>query len=152
MVSSHRHSGCPFGESCHFLHYVHRCYNVVAQMMNLAPTPPPPRNILGLPSNSNGSNSSGTHDNLRAMGPGPGRMGNWMEPHAARPASSFGASCTAKISVDVADHGGQLGAGAGEPSPVPRVLLKLEEDVQNDVVGELREQGSGHWISNLSEK
>ena len=56
------------------------------------------------------------------------------------------------LPADVSDHGGELGAGAGEPSPVPRVLLELEEDVQNDVVGELREQGSGHRISNLSEK
>ncbi|KAM1609427.1 hypothetical protein ACFXTN_019974 [Malus domestica] len=80
------------------------------------------------------------------MGPGPGHMGNWMEPHAARPASSFGASSTAKSSV--ADHGRELGAGTGEPSPIPRVLLELEEDVQNDVIEKLREQGSGHQITN----
>ncbi|RXH71664.1 hypothetical protein DVH24_025165 [Malus domestica] len=60
-----------------------------------------------------------------------------MEPHAARPSFSFGASSTAKSNV--VDHGGKLGAGTGEPSPVPRVLLELDEDVQNDVVGELRE-------------
>ncbi|KAM1067833.1 hypothetical protein ACFX2J_022782 [Malus domestica] len=77
------------------------------------------------------------------MGPGPGRMG-WMEPHAACPASSFGASSTVKSSV--ANHGGDLGASAGESSPVPRVLFELDEDVQNDVVGELREQGSGYRI------
>ncbi|KAM1634772.1 hypothetical protein ACFX1X_012995 [Malus domestica] len=76
------------------------------------------------------------------MGPGPGRMG-WMEPHAACPAPSFGASSTAKSSV--ADHGGDL--GAGEQSPVPRVLLELDEDIQNDVVGELREQGFGYRIT-----
>ncbi|TQD71583.1 hypothetical protein C1H46_042885 [Malus baccata] len=39
------------------------------------------------------------------MGPGAGRM-VWMEPHVACPASSFGASSTAKSSV--ADHGGDL--------------------------------------------
>ncbi|KAM1101333.1 hypothetical protein ACFX13_007838 [Malus domestica] len=116
--------GYKFGDKCHFAHGEWELGKPLAQ----------------------------THDDPRAMGPGPGRMGNWMKPHAARPTSSFGASSTAKISVDVADHGGELGAGAGEPSPVPRVLLKLEEDVQNDVVGELREQGSGHRISNLSEK
>ncbi|KAK3000338.1 hypothetical protein RJ639_021384 [Escallonia herrerae] len=32
-------AGCPFGESCHFLHYVPGGYNAVAQMMNLAPAP-----------------------------------------------------------------------------------------------------------------
>ncbi|KAM1156680.1 hypothetical protein ACFX2B_027144 [Malus domestica] len=78
------------------------------------------------------------------MGPGLGRMG-WMEPHAACPASGFGASSTAKSSV--ADHGGDLGAGAGEQSPVPRVILELDEDIQNDVVGELREQGFGYQIT-----
>ncbi|CAN6562703.1 unnamed protein product [Malus baccata var. baccata] len=67
-----------------------------------------------------------------------------MEPHAACPASSFGASSTAKSSVT--DHGGDIGAGAGEPSLVPRVL-ELDEDVQNDIVGELREQGSGYRIT-----
>ena len=56
------------------------------------------------------------------------------------------------LPADVSDHGGELGAGAGEPSPVPRVLLELEEDVQKYIVGELREQGSGHRNSNLSEK
>ncbi|KAM3288765.1 zinc finger CCCH domain-containing protein 14 [Capsicum chacoense] len=32
-------AGCPFGESCHFLHYVPGGYNAVAQMMNLGPAP-----------------------------------------------------------------------------------------------------------------
>ncbi|KAM1264983.1 hypothetical protein EV1_034560 [Malus domestica] len=32
------------------------------------------------------------------------------------------------LPTDVLDHGGELGAGAGEPSPVPRVLLELEDD------------------------
>ncbi|CAN6678131.1 unnamed protein product [Malus baccata var. baccata] len=68
-----------------------------------------------------------------------------MEPHAACHASSFGASSTVKSNV--ADHGGDLGAAAGEPSPVLWVLIELDEDVQNDVVGELREQGSGYWIT-----
>ncbi|VFQ73951.1 unnamed protein product [Cuscuta campestris] len=32
-------AGCPFGENCHFLHYVPGGYNAVAQIMNLAPAP-----------------------------------------------------------------------------------------------------------------
>ncbi|XP_055801512.1 zinc finger CCCH domain-containing protein 14-like isoform X2 [Solanum dulcamara] len=41
-------AGCPFGENCHFLHYVPGGYNAVAKMMNIAPSPasrnaaPPP--------------------------------------------------------------------------------------------------------------
>ncbi|KAI4300695.1 hypothetical protein L6164_034042 [Bauhinia variegata] len=52
-------AGCPFGESCHFLHYVPGGYNAVAQMMNLAPTvPPASRNIAAPPPVPNGSASS----------------------------------------------------------------------------------------------
>ncbi|XP_027365831.1 zinc finger CCCH domain-containing protein 14-like isoform X2 [Abrus precatorius] len=49
-------AGCPFGESCHFLHYVPGGYNAVAQMMNLKPVAPPPsRNIAAPPPVPNGS-------------------------------------------------------------------------------------------------
>ncbi|XP_073052196.1 zinc finger CCCH domain-containing protein 52-like [Primulina eburnea] len=34
-------AGCPFGENCHFLHYVPGGYNAVAKMMNLEPAPTP---------------------------------------------------------------------------------------------------------------
>ncbi|GMH10286.1 hypothetical protein Nepgr_012127 [Nepenthes gracilis] len=46
-------SGCPFGETCHFLHYVPGGYKAVTQMMNLgSPTAPPPapRTAAGPPS------------------------------------------------------------------------------------------------------
>ncbi|KAJ8570491.1 hypothetical protein K7X08_037463 [Anisodus acutangulus] len=46
-------TGCPYGESCHFLHYVPGGYNAVAQMMKLAPTPSL-RNAAA-PPNSNGN-------------------------------------------------------------------------------------------------
>ncbi|KAM3339661.1 zinc finger CCCH domain-containing protein 14 [Capsicum galapagoense] len=46
-------AGCPFGESCHFLHYVPGGYNAVAQMMKLAPAPSL-RNAAA-PPNSNGN-------------------------------------------------------------------------------------------------
>ncbi|KAI4348770.1 hypothetical protein L6164_009451 [Bauhinia variegata] len=49
-------AGCPFGEACHFLHYVPGGYNAVAQMMNLAPAvPPASRNIAAPPPVPNGS-------------------------------------------------------------------------------------------------
>ncbi|XP_073283640.1 zinc finger CCCH domain-containing protein 14-like [Primulina huaijiensis] len=34
-------AGCPYGENCHFLHYVPGGYNAVAKMMNLEPAPAP---------------------------------------------------------------------------------------------------------------
>ncbi|XP_059295830.1 zinc finger CCCH domain-containing protein 14-like [Lycium ferocissimum] len=46
-------AGCPFGESCHFLHYVPGGYNAVAQMMNLGPAPGS-RNVAAPPM-SNGN-------------------------------------------------------------------------------------------------
>lgn len=51
-------SGCPFGEACHFLHYVPGGIKVVSQMMNVAgnPTlPQPARNSAAPPSFPDGS-------------------------------------------------------------------------------------------------
>lgn len=43
-------AGCPFGENCHFLHYVPGGYKSVAQAMNLTPAlPPVSRNIAPPP-------------------------------------------------------------------------------------------------------
>ncbi|KAK2400692.1 KH domain-containing protein / zinc finger (CCCH type) family protein [Trifolium repens] len=51
-------AGCPFGEGCHFLHYVPGGYNAVAQMMNLK-SAAPPRNVPAPPPVSN--NGSAPH-------------------------------------------------------------------------------------------
>ncbi|KAF9588478.1 hypothetical protein IFM89_010504 [Coptis chinensis] len=51
-------TGCPFGEGCHFLHYVPDGINAVAQMTNLGGNhshPPASRNAMGPPSIPNGS-------------------------------------------------------------------------------------------------
>ncbi|XP_027350856.1 zinc finger CCCH domain-containing protein 31 isoform X1 [Abrus precatorius] len=49
-------AGCPFGEGCHFLHFVPGGYNAVAQMMNLTPAAPPAsRNVAAPPPVPNGS-------------------------------------------------------------------------------------------------
>lgn len=42
-------AGCPFGESCHFLHNVPGGYNAVAQMMSLTPAAPPASRNMGAP-------------------------------------------------------------------------------------------------------
>ncbi|KAJ0965033.1 hypothetical protein J5N97_026171 [Dioscorea zingiberensis] len=48
-------SGCPFGEGCHFLHYVPGGYNAVAQMTTIGnPALAPPRNLMGPPSMPDG--------------------------------------------------------------------------------------------------
>lgn len=55
-------AGCPFGDSCHFLHYVPGGYKAVAQIMNLPTlTSTPTRNVtapLPPPTMSNGNSGS----------------------------------------------------------------------------------------------
>lgn len=54
-------AGCPFGESCHFLHYVPGGYNAVSQMMNLGPVSSPvSRNVAPPPVVRNGAPTPGT--------------------------------------------------------------------------------------------
>lgn len=55
-------SGCPFGEGCHFLHYVPGGFKAVSQMLNIGPNPagpPPPRPSAIPPSFPNGSSPPG---------------------------------------------------------------------------------------------
>lgn len=139
-------SGCPFGENCHFLHYVPGGYNAVAHMMNLAPAPSPtPRAPAGSHPAQNGSGPGNvktkvcnkyktaegckfgdkchfahgewelgkaiapSHEDPR--GPIPGRYGGRVEQPMSGPAASFGASATAKISVDASLAGAVIGKG-----------------------------------------
>ncbi|KAK3003868.1 hypothetical protein RJ639_019208 [Escallonia herrerae] len=134
-------AGCPFGESCHFLHHVPGGYNAVAQMMNLAPAPAS-RNMTAqsIPNGSSaptaktrmcnkyntaegckfgdkchfahgewelGKPVALTHEDPRMGGAFPGRFGGRME----APPPSFGASATAKISVDASLAGAIIGKG-----------------------------------------
>ncbi|KAL8213785.1 hypothetical protein R6Q57_003234 [Mikania cordata] len=125
--------GCPFGENCHFLHYFPGGYNAVAQLMNLPPIPTAPTTIQnGLPSNAttksklckkyataegckfgdqchfaHGDHELGKPINEDPRAPPP--------PSARHPpqgaAASFGASATAKISVDASLTGAIIGHG-----------------------------------------
>ncbi|KAL2464782.1 Zinc finger CCCH domain-containing protein 52 [Forsythia ovata] len=135
-------AGCPFGESCHFLHYVPGGYNAVAHMMNLAPAP---TRTTGPSPMSNGSAPTAlktkicnkfntaegckfgdkchfahgewelgkpialSQEDPRSVGPIPSRFGGRMDP--PMPAGSFGASATAKISVDASLAGAIIGKG-----------------------------------------
>ncbi|XP_022966408.1 zinc finger CCCH domain-containing protein 31-like [Cucurbita maxima] len=142
-------AGCPFGESCHFLHHVPGGYNVVAQMMNLPPVGShPSRNMAAPPLVTNGGSSAPSqvktrmcnkyntaegckfgdkcnfahgewelgrppsHDNPHSMGGHMvGRMGGRMDLPQPGPAASFGASATAKISIDASLAGAIIGKG-----------------------------------------
>lgn len=145
-------SGCPFGEGCHFLHYVPGGFKAVSQMLNLGSTPAhppaPPRNSGVPPSFPDGSSppavksrlcnkynsaegckfgdkchfahgewelgrpTAPSYEDPRAMGgPMHGRMGGRVEPPAQSlgAAASFGASATAKISIDAKLAGAIIG-------------------------------------------
>lgn len=75
--------GCKFGEKCHFAHGEWE---------------------LGKP-------LAPSHDDLRAMGHIPNRLPSRMEAAPSGPAASFGASATAKISVDASLAGAIIGKG-----------------------------------------
>ncbi|OVA09744.1 zinc finger protein [Macleaya cordata] len=169
-------AGCPFGEGCHFLHYVPGGINAVAQMTNLggnqaAPPPPFPRNqVVSQPPmhHQNGSSLAGAktricnkfnsaegckfgdkchfahserelgrggapthaHEDPRAMGPPhmamtggrfPGRMEPPPPPPGLAAAASFGASATAKISVDASLAGAIIGKGGVNSKQICRI-------------------------------
>lgn len=143
-------SGCPFGEGCHFLHYVPGGFKAVSQMLNLGGTPalpPSNRNSAVPPSFPDGSSppavktrlcnkyntaegckfgdkchfahgewelgrpTAPSYDDPRPMGPMSGRMGGRVEPppQSLGAAASFGASATAKISIDAKLAGAIIG-------------------------------------------
>lgn len=149
-------AGCPFGEGCHFLHYVPGGYSAVAQMTNLGNPvvhAPPTRGPMapqipdshGPPASAvktrmcnkfntaegckfgdkchfaHGERELGkpflpSHDVPMGGAPpmGPGRMAGRMEPPPPvgfGAAASFGASATAKISVDASLAGAIIGKG-----------------------------------------
>ncbi|KVH90869.1 zinc finger CCCH domain-containing protein 14-like [Cynara cardunculus var. scolymus] len=147
-------SGCPFGEGCHFLHYVPGGLKAVTQMTGGNPALPPTiRNPVVPPSFPDGSSPPAVksrlcnkyntaegcrfgdkchfahgewelgkptvpshHEDPRAMGPAPGsRFGGGgarmdLNPAANNvAAASFGASATAKISVNASLAGAIIG-------------------------------------------
>ncbi|XP_058073414.1 zinc finger CCCH domain-containing protein 14 [Magnolia sinica] len=153
-------AGCPFGESCHFLHYVPGGITAVAQMTNLGnpALPPASRNPMvpsAIPDGSgpptvktrmcnkyntaegckfgdkchfaHGEREIGkpiipSHDD-RPMAPMMGRMAGRIEPPppGLAAAASFGASATAKISVDASLAGAIIGKGGVNSKQIVRL-------------------------------
>lgn len=124
--------GCPFGESCHFLHFFPGGYNAVAQLMNLPPISTAPATTQNGPTSAVksklcnrystpegckfgdqcnfahgdwelGKAVAPTHEDPRTLGPIQSR------PAPQSTAASFGASATAKISVDASLAGAIIG-------------------------------------------
>ncbi|PWA83610.1 K Homology domain-containing protein [Artemisia annua] len=127
-------SGCPFGEGCHFLHYVPGGYNAVKQLTNVggppgrkppmqqpfAEGPPTPAkgkicNRINTPEGCKfGDKCRFAHSEveLGRMEPGP--------PGLAA-ASNFGQSATAKISIDGALAGPIIGKGGVNSKQICRL-------------------------------
>ncbi|PON48817.1 Polyribonucleotide nucleotidyltransferase [Parasponia andersonii] len=154
-------SGCPFGEGCHFSHYVPGGFQAVSQMINIAGSPalPPVRNPAVPPSFPDGSSppavktrlcnkynsaegckfgdkchfahgewelgrpTAPSYEDQRALGPFLGRLGGRIEPppHSHALAASFGASSTAKISVDASLSGAIIGKHGVNSKQICRV-------------------------------
>lgn len=132
-------AGCPFGESCHFLHHVPGGYKAVAQMVNLGPTvalspvpnssaPSAVKSRLCKKYNSAEGCKFGdkchfahgewelgkafvpSHNDPHAAGSVPGRLGGRVEPPPPGPATSFGVfATTTRISVDASLAGSIIG-------------------------------------------
>ena len=172
-------SGCPFGEGCHFLHYVPGGIKAVSQMTGSNPThPPPPRNSAAPPSFPDGSSppavktrlcnkyntvegckfgdkchfahgewelgrpTAQSYEDPRAGAGFPGRMGGRMEsaPPAHGAVASFGATATAKISVDASLAGAIIGKNGVHSKQICRVTgAKLS----------IREHETDHKLRNI---
>ncbi|CAI9774478.1 unnamed protein product [Fraxinus pennsylvanica] len=152
-------SGCPFGEGCHFLHYVPGGIKAVTQMLGSNPAlPPAARNPVVSPSFPDGSSPPAvksrlcnkystaegckfgdrchfahgeweigkptvpSHEDPRAMRQMPGRHGGGSRFEPTPPgAASFGASATAKISVDASLAGAIIGKGGVNSKQICRL-------------------------------
>lgn len=130
--------GCQFGENCHFLHYFPGGYNAVAQLMNLPPIPTALTTIQnGAPSAASIKSklcknytsaegckfgdqchfAHGDHQLGKPISEDPRTFPALSGPQLSGrhvpsgPAASFGASATAKISVDASLTGAIIGHG-----------------------------------------
>ncbi|CAH2053945.1 unnamed protein product [Thlaspi arvense] len=126
-------SGCPFGENCHFLHYVPGGYNAVAQMTNMGPPMPQ------VSRNMQGSGGGGRFSGRGESGPG----------HV----SSFGASATAKISVDASLAGAIIGKGGVSSKQICRqtgAKLSIQDHERDPNLKNIELEGTFEQINEAS--
>ncbi|KAM7476662.1 hypothetical protein LguiB_023905 [Lonicera macranthoides] len=151
-------TGCPFGESCHFLHYVPGGYKAVNNMANLGgsdarkppfqpftdgPAPPVKTKLCNNINNPEGCKFGDkcrfahsemelgkpgfpSYEDPRAMGgPPPMHYGfpprGEPSPPGIAAAANFGASATAKISIDASLAGAVIGKGGVNSKQICRL-------------------------------
>ncbi|XP_052209539.1 zinc finger CCCH domain-containing protein 14-like [Diospyros lotus] len=184
-------SGCPFGEGCHFLHYVPGGIKAVTQMLGSNPAlPSAPRNLVAPPSfpdaPSNpvktrmcnkyntaegckfgdkchfahgewelGKPTIPSHEDPHGMGPMGGRLGGRMEAQAPglAAAASFGASATAKISVDASLAGAIIGKSGVNSKQICRLTgakLSIREHESDPNLRNIELEGTFDQIKQAS--
>ncbi|KAJ9153391.1 hypothetical protein P3X46_026835 [Hevea brasiliensis] len=187
-------SGCPFGEGCHFLHYVPGGFKAVSQMLHLGgnpPIPPASRNAGVPPSFPDGASPLAVKTRLcnkyntaegckfgdkchfahgewelgkppgpsfedpRSIGPISGRMGRQMEPphQGFGAASSFGASATAKISIDASLAGAIIGKNGVNSKQICRLTgakLSIREHETDPNLRNIELEGTFDQINQAS--
>ncbi|KAJ6923770.1 hypothetical protein NC652_017170 [Populus alba x Populus x berolinensis] len=161
-------AGCPFGESCHFLHHVPGGYNAVAQMMNLGPTVTPPSRSMGAPLPvPNGSASSAVEGRLcnkysSAEGCkfgdkchfAHGYLSGRVEQPPPGRATSFGVfATTTRISADASLAGFIIGKGGVHSIQICHqtgVKLSIKEHEPNPNLKNIELEGSFEQIAQAS--
>lgn len=185
-------SGCQFGESCHFLHYVPGGIKAVSQMLGNNPAlPAAARNSVVPPSFPDGSSppavktrlcskfstpegckfgdkchfahgewelgkrTGPTYEDPRSMGPMPGRMAGRLEPPSPGfgAAASFGASATAKISIDASLAGAIIGKNGVNSKHICRVTgakLSIRENESDPSSRNIELEGTFDQIKQAS--
>ncbi|KAG8370887.1 hypothetical protein BUALT_Bualt13G0030200 [Buddleja alternifolia] len=156
LTSTCSASGCPFGEGCHFLHYVPGGIKAVTQILGNNPAlPSAPRNPIAFPEGpspvaksrlcSKYKTAEGckfgdkcrfahgewelnkpSHDDPRVMGQVSGRYGGGGVRFEPTPPNlgmvgGFGASATAKISIDASMAGPVIGKAGVNSKQICRV-------------------------------
>ncbi|KAE8683584.1 Zinc finger CCCH domain-containing protein 36 [Hibiscus syriacus] len=118
--------GCKYGDKCHFAHGEWE---------------------LGKP-------IVPSHDDPHAMEPIRGRMGGWMEPSPpSGPVATFGASATAKISVDASLAGAIIGKGGVHSKQICRqtgAKLSIREHESDPSLRNIELEGSFEQIQEAS--
>ncbi|KAK8969774.1 Zinc finger CCCH domain-containing protein 14 [Platanthera guangdongensis] len=167
-------TGCQFGEGCHFLHYVSGGYNAVAQKLgNPSLAPPPWRNPVGpTPPIANGllspviktriCNKFNTPEGCKfgekcRFAHGERELGKQMGPThhepPVTPAATFGASATAKISVDASLAGVIIGKGGMNTKQICRlsgVKLAINEHESDQNLRNIELEGTFDQIKQAS--
>ncbi|XVF56017.1 hypothetical protein PTKIN_Ptkin06aG0082700 [Pterospermum kingtungense] len=115
--------GCKFGDKCHFAHGDWELGRPIAP----------------------------SHDDPRAMASIPGRIGSRME--APPPAAGFGASATAKVSVDASLAGAIIGKGGVHSKQICRqtgAKLSIREHESDPTLRNIELEGSFEQIQQAS--